>query len=55
MKKTNKLATIHNGYSFIERVIYLDEENNEFVKICDTFISISILEEYYKYRVDIWL
>jgi len=54
MKKTNSIATIHNENSFIERQIYLDEENNKFVKICDTFISVSILKEYYHYSVRIW-
>ena len=54
MKKAKKIATIHNGQSFIEREIYLDEENIKYVKICGTFIAINILEEYYKYKVDIW-
>lgn len=55
MRKTKNIATIHNGNSFIERQIYIDKENNKFVKICDVFVSVSVLEEYYKYKVDIWL
>ena len=54
MKKTNRLVTIHNENSFIERRIYLDKENNEYVKIYDTYISISIIEEYYNYQVNVW-
>lgn len=55
MRKTKNIATIHNGNSFIERPIYTDKEDNKFVKISDVFISITILEEYYNYKVDIWL
>ena len=54
MKKTNKIATIHNGHSFIEREIYADEENNEYIKISNIFISISVVKEYYNYSVNIW-
>jgi hypothetical protein len=55
MRKTKNIATIHNGNTFIERQIYMDKENNKFVKISNVFVSITILEEYYKYKVDIWL
>lgn len=54
MEKTNKIVTIHSGNSFIEREIYIDEEDYEYVKIYDIYVSISVLKEYYNYNVKNW-
>ena len=59
MKKTNKMATIGQlnrmtgKYTYIERRVYVDEHDNEFVKINGYYVSIAWLIGAGR-QVDIW-
>ncbi len=53
MKKTNKMATLFNGHSHIDRRVYVDEYFNEFVKINGIFHDIVYCAQ--RFDVHIWI
>lgn len=51
--KTNKMATIYNGHTYIERRVYKDENGISHVRINGDWTSLIWCKEHYK-RVDVW-
>ena len=52
MKKTEYIATIYNGHSHIERVVYQDDKGFRYVKINGMLFDVDF--ELKHYEVKIW-
>ena len=54
MKKTQKMATIFDGHSHIERRVYEDECGWLYVKINGVFAKIADIRRVNQFDVDVW-
>ena len=54
VKKTERMATIYDGHSHIERRVYEDKEGRRYVKINGFLCKITDLMIHNGFEVDIW-
>ena len=54
VKKTQRMATIFDGHSHIERRVYEDESGIRYVKINDCLCKITDLIIHNRFDVDVW-
>ena len=54
MKKTQRMATIYDGHSHIERRVYIDECGTYYVRINGFFAKVADLRRVNHFDVDVW-
>lgn len=54
LHKTQRMATIYDGHSHIERRVYEDENGRRYVKINGYICKITDLIIHNRFEVDIW-
>lgn len=54
MKKTKYMATIYDGHSHIERRVFVDDAETQYVRINGFFSKVSDLRRVNRFDVDVW-